>query len=160
MLIQTSRWYQNRSSVLVWDPCTKTQLFFVVNRKFESTQNGHPVVIKNIMSLLVTLIAYVEYLNFESYRRQRSPPFDDIFTNMVLMPSSRNLFRFLPRSLSVLREGTTTLALSVRSLLSPGGQSIRAARKMAPWVMAAHYVHLKERRNWFGVLNKLSAWHH
>ena len=84
------------------------------------------------MSLLVTLIAYVEYLNFESYRRQRSPPFDDIFTNMVLMPSSRNLFRFLPRSLNVLREGTTTLALSVRSLLSPGGQSIRAARKMAP----------------------------
>ena len=36
-LCQTSHWHQNKSYVLVWGPCTKTQLCFEVNGRFGTT---------------------------------------------------------------------------------------------------------------------------
>ena len=42
-LFQTSRWHQNKSSVLVWSPCTKTQPLLWSQREFWNNLNGHPV---------------------------------------------------------------------------------------------------------------------
>ena len=41
-LCQTSRWHQNKSSVLVWGPCTKTQLMFWCQWEVWHNLNGHP----------------------------------------------------------------------------------------------------------------------
>ena len=42
-LCQTSSSHQNKSSVLVWGPCTKTELLFWCQREIWHNLNGHPV---------------------------------------------------------------------------------------------------------------------
>ena len=49
-LVQTSRWHQN-SSVLVWGPCTKTQLCYDVTGRFDTTW-------------MITLYTFYQNLNF------------------------------------------------------------------------------------------------
>ena len=41
---KTSRWHQNKSSVLVWGPCTKTQPLFWCQREVLTNVMCHPVV--------------------------------------------------------------------------------------------------------------------
>ena len=42
-LFPTSRWHLNKSSILAWGPCIKTQPLFWCQQEFGNNVNGHPV---------------------------------------------------------------------------------------------------------------------